>query len=70
MRKKRRHSYPVCVKCGAEINPDRWDDCEKYYLLNDGPYCKDCFKEWLHDWIDTNLDDVAAAIDVPVIDVM
>lgn len=68
--KKRRNSYPVCAKCGAEINPNKWDDCEKYYLTNDGAYCKDCFKEWLYEWINSNLDDVAAAIDVPVIDVI
>ena len=69
MRKSRNGSYPTCFKCDAEINPGKWDDCEKYYIVEDQVYCKDCFKEWVLDYVETNLDDVAALFDVPVVEV-
>ena len=36
----RRVKFPHCVKCGAELNPNKYDDCEKYYLTDDGVMCK------------------------------
>ena len=69
MRKSRNGGYPRCVHCDAEINPNKWDDCEKYYLVEDRVCCKDCFKEWVLDYVETNLDDVAALFDVPVVEV-
>ena len=32
----RRVKFPHCVKCDGEINPIKYDDCEKYYLTDDG----------------------------------
>ena len=32
----RRVKFPHCVKCGSELNPNKYDDCEKYYLTDDG----------------------------------
>lgn len=61
--------WPVCAHCDAEINPNLWDDCEKYFIVGGEVYCKDCFKDWLQEWIEGNLDEVAAAIDVPVVEV-
>ena len=69
MRKSRNGSYPTCFQCDAEINPGKGDDCEKYYIVEDQVYCKDCFKEWVLDYVETNLDDVAALFDVPVVEV-
>ena len=67
--KRRREHFPVCAKCNVEINPEKWDDCEKYFDVGGEIHCKDCFKEWAHEWVETNLEDVAAAADVPVIEV-
>lgn len=65
----KRLSYPVCAKCDAEINPNKYDDCEQYYLVGHEIFCKDCFKEWLLDWVESNLDDVADIVGVPVVEV-
>ena len=65
-----RRKYPKCAKCDAELNPNKWDDCEKYYLVGGEIYCKDCFKEWLEEWIKLNLDDVAELAGVDVVEVI
>lgn len=65
----KRTKYLHCDKCDCEINPNKWDDCEKYYVVGEEVYCKDCFKDWLRDWIDSNLDEAADAIGVPVVEV-
>ncbi len=65
----KRRTYPHCDKCDAEINPNKYEDCEQYYLVGRDVYCKDCFKEWLMDWLETNLDDVAEFAGVPVVEV-
>ena len=62
--------YPTCSNCDAEINPNAYDDCEKYFIVNDEILCKDCFKDWVLDWVKTNLDEVAAVLDVPVVEVV
>lgn len=59
--------YPICDKCDAELNPGLFDDCEKYYEVGGEIYCKDCFKDWMKQWVEENLDEAAAFIDVPVI---
>ena len=68
-RKRRRVFYPVCAKCGAELNPNKWDDCEKYYDMDGEIYCKDCFKERVLEWAENHLDEMAAVLDVPVIEI-
>lgn len=65
----KRRTYPHCDKCDAEINPNKYEDCEQYYLVGRDVYCKDCFKDWLMDWLETNLDDVAEFAGVPVVEV-
>ena len=32
----KRVNFPHCSKCDQEINPTKFDDCEKYYLTDDG----------------------------------
>ena len=39
----RRVKFPHCVKCGAELNPNKYEDCEKYYLTDDGIMCRIAF---------------------------
>lgn len=65
----RRKSYPVCAKCDAVLNPNLWDDSEKYYMVDGEVYCKNCFKDYLKDLIETDLDLVAEAIGVSVVEV-
>ena len=65
----RRVKFPHCVKCGAELNPNKYDDCEKYYLTDDGIMCKDCFLEDSIEWLKSNLDEFADLVGVPVIEV-
>lgn len=67
MRKGR--NYPVCSKCDAEINPNLWDGCEKYYKVGGEILCADCFKDWLMEWIGGDLDEVARALEIPVVEV-
>ena len=61
--------YPVCDHCGTELNPNLWDDSEKYFMVGREIYCKECFRDWLRDWIEGSLDEVAAVICVPVVEV-
>lgn len=61
--------YPVCAVCDVEINPNLYDDCEKTYIVGGECYCKNCFKDWLRDWVDTSLDEVAESIGVMVSEV-
>ena len=65
----KRSKFPFCCKCGNEINPVKYDDCEKYYLTDDGIMCKDCFLEDSIEWLKSNLDEFAKLVGVPVIEV-
>lgn len=60
----------VCDRCGYEINPNMWDGCEKQYRVGDEVYCADCFKEWVINWVETDLDEVARVLDVPITEVI
>ncbi len=66
MKKK---TYLTCDKCGYEINPDLWDGCEKAYNVGGEVYCADCFKDWVMEWVETDLDEVARVLEVPVVEV-
>ena len=65
----RRVKFPHCVKCGSELNPNKYGDCEKYYLTDDGIMCKDCFLEDSIEWLKSNLDEFSELVGVPVIEV-
>ena len=65
----KRNKFPFCCKCGNEINPFKYDDCEKYYLTDVGIMCKDCFLEDSIEWLKSNLDEFAELVGVPVIEV-
>ena len=64
-----RKEYPHCDKCGDEINPHVYDDCEKYYISNGLILCKDCFKKESEEYIELNLDDFAALVGAGVVEV-
>lgn len=61
--------YPHCAVCSIEINPALYEDCEKTYTVGGECYCKECFKDWLKDWIETSLDEVAEHVGVMVSEV-
>ena len=65
----KRNKFPFCCKCGNEINPVKYDDCEKYYLTYDGVMCKNCFLDDSRDWLESNLDEFAGLVRVPVVEV-
>ena len=65
----KRSKFPFCCKCGNEINPVKYDDCEKYYLTDGGIMCKDCFLDDLRDWLESNLDEFAELVGVQVVEV-
>ena len=65
----KRNKFPFCCKCGNEINPVKYDDCEKYYLTDGRVMCKDCFLDDSRDWLESNLDEFAELVGVPVVEV-
>lgn len=58
--------YPVCDQCGGEINPNKYDDCEKYFISGGRTLCKECFIEESIEYIKTNLNDFAGLMGVAV----
>ena len=65
----KRNKFPFCCKCGNEINPVKYDDCEKCYPTDDGIMCKDCFLEDSIEWLKSNLDEFAELVGVTVVEV-
>lgn len=37
--------YPLCDNCGGEINPNKYENCERYYVWDNEPICEECFKK-------------------------
>ena len=67
MRFRWRRHWPVCEKCGGEINPLKYDGCEKYYRTDDGTVCEECFLAESMDWVKLNLADFAELTGVDVV---
>ena len=61
--------YLVCDQCDAELNPNKWDDCEKYYNVNGEIYCKDCFKDYVLERVEIDLDAMAEFLGIEVVNV-
>lgn len=61
--------YPICALCGGEINPHKYDGCEKYYITQKGLLCRDCFLKEAQDWMELNTDDYAALVGAEVVEV-
>ena len=49
-----------CSACGCDIDPTRFEDCEKAYLTADGLLCKDHFIDYLENTY--TLDEIARAL--------
>lgn len=63
-----RKTYPVCAHCGHTMNPAAEDDCDRLYQLSTGElYCPPCFKDYLLDELDANMDLFADALGIPVL---
>lgn len=41
--------YPVCDGCGGEINPNRFDGCEEYFVSNGLTLCAECMRKEIED---------------------
>ena len=50
--------YPYCERCGDEINP-KYEDCQEYYITDDGIMCRECFKEHAQELLDESPDQIA-----------
>lgn len=60
--------YPVCSECGDEINPIKYDGCEKYYMMDEGEIlCRDCFLQKNIEYLELNTDDFAILIGALVV---
>lgn len=66
----RRRVYPKCEGCDGEINPHKYDDCQKYYISNGLILCKECFKKEAEEYIESNLDDFAALVGAGVVELL
>lgn len=63
-----RKNYPICEHCGHPMNPTAEDDCDRLYVLSTGElYCPSCFKNYLLDMIDGDMDLFADALGIPVL---
>lgn len=49
----------VCACCGEDLGD--WA-----FTIDGGDFCRDCFTEWVQDYLTTNPRELAAALDVPV----
>ena len=66
----RRRAYPICDKCGAEINPHKYEDCEKFYISNHEALCRDCCLEEQEEYLRLNLDDFAELVGATVTELL
>ena len=63
-----RKNYPICEHCGHPMNPAAEDDCDRMFQLPNGElYCPLCFKDYLLNELDTNMDLFADALGIPVL---
>lgn len=51
--------YPYCERCCDEINPEKYEDCEEYYVTDEGILCKECFKKHVNEILDVSPDQIA-----------
>ena len=65
-----RRKYPICDNCGAEINPNKYEDSDHYYLSNGKILCKECFQKESEEYLETNTDDFAALVGASVVEVI
>ena len=63
-----RKTYPICARCDHPMNPAAEDDCDRMFQLPNGElYCPLCFKDYLLNELDTNMDLFADALGIPVL---
>lgn len=65
----RRTSYPICEECGDEINPNKYDDCDQYFISNDRVLCKECVKKEIEEMMQYNFQQVAEALGIYTVEV-
>lgn len=58
--------YPVCDRCGIEINPNKYDDGDRAYISRGETLCRECFLKDADEYIHLNTDDFAELVGVMV----
>lgn len=61
--------YPHCEECGGEINPNKYEDCERYYLSNGRVLCRECFLSEAEEYLERNTEDFARAVGAAIVEV-
>ena len=52
-----RKTYPICHFCEHPLNPNAEDDCDRVFVLPNGELCcPPCFKDYLLNELDKNMD--------------
>ena len=59
---------PRC-RCGQVIDPNTWDDSDRYCIIDGEIYCKECVAEWLKDRIKYDLFGLVEEMGIPVVGV-
>lgn len=63
-----RKTYPICHFCEHPLNPNAEDDCDRVFVLPNGELCcPPCFKDYLSNELDANMDLFADALGIPVL---
>jgi hypothetical protein len=58
-----------CSHCEIEFDPED-SSLSHWYEIGGEMYCEDCFKDWVKDYLESNPEDIAKLMNVPVWDVM
>lgn len=58
-----------CSQCEIEFDQED-SSLAHWYEIGGEVYCEDCFKDWVHDYLDSNPEDIATLMNVPVWNVM
>ena len=64
---KAMRKHPHCEECGGEINPNKYEDCERYYISNGRALCRECFLAEAGEYLERNTDDFARAVGAAVV---
>lgn len=66
MRRARR--YPHCRRCGIEMDPRRYEDCQRAYETAEGVLCRMCFLEEAEEYLRLDTEGFAALVGARVVE--
>ena len=62
-----KNKFPVCQECGDEINPELYENCDRYFVSNGRVLCRDCFLTESKEYMETETDSFAEMIGAKVV---